>query len=213
MNIEKIILFTCTVILSLNSLAQHEHHPMHTDTMPMTHSLSVHLPMSRNGSGTSWLPDSTPIYGYMKMLDKNSHGMTTLMVHGSLFARYTSQDISKKGQRGAEQFDAPNWIMLMLQHNHRKSVFAVHTMFSLDWFTEGGDGYPLLFQTGETFEGKRLVDRQHPHDLFSELAVSYAYAINTQTDVYVYLGYPESLHSAQAFLCTVFLPSIIPMHP
>jgi hypothetical protein len=34
------------------------------------------------------------------------------------------------------------------------------------------------------------VDRQHPHDLFSELSVSYAYALSSQSDVFLYIGYP-----------------------
>ncbi|WP_366107366.1 hypothetical protein [Spirosoma sp.] len=35
-------------------------------SMPgMTHSLSRNLPMNRNGSGTSWHPDNTPMYAYM----------------------------------------------------------------------------------------------------------------------------------------------------
>ena len=41
-------------------------------------------PMSREGSGTSWLPDSTPMYGRMFM-----KGSNMLMVHGAAWARYT----------------------------------------------------------------------------------------------------------------------------
>ena len=35
-----------------------------------------------------------------------------------------------------------------------------------------------------------LVDRQHPHDLFSELSVAYSYALSKNADVFVYVGYP-----------------------
>nr|WP_199083242.1 hypothetical protein [Pedobacter sp. ASV19] len=63
-------------------------------------------------------------------------------------------------------------------------------MLSLDRFTEGGSGYPLLFQTGESWKGVALVDRQHPHDLFSELSVGYTYALSKRSDLSVYLGYP-----------------------
>jgi len=63
-------------------------------------------------------------------------------------------------------------------------------MFSIDPITEGGNGYPLLFQTGESYNGKPLVNRQHPHDLFSELAVAYTQRINNDIDVSVYVGYP-----------------------
>src|SRR4051812_29462221 len=69
-------------------------------------------------------------------------------------------------------------------------LFHFNTMFSLDAATMGGGGYPLLFQSGEAYKGQPVVDRQHPHDLFSELSVSYAQALSKRTDVFVYLGYP-----------------------
>jgi hypothetical protein len=62
-------------------------------------------------------------------------------------------------------------------------------MSSLDAVT-GGNGYPLLFQSGEAYKGAAIVDRQHPHDLFSELSVSYSHELSKQSDVFVYLGYP-----------------------
>ena len=39
-------------------------HNMEMD-MPMSHAFSRNLPMNRNGSGTGWLPDASPMYGYM----------------------------------------------------------------------------------------------------------------------------------------------------
>ena len=63
-------------------------------------------------------------------------------------------------------------------------------MASLDAPLGGGDGYPLLFQSGEAYKGNAIVDRQHPHDLFSELSVSYAQALSKKADVFLYLGYP-----------------------
>jgi hypothetical protein len=63
-------------------------------------------------------------------------------------------------------------------------------MISLDAPLGGGSGYPLLFQSGEAYKGKAIVDRQHPHDLFSELSVSYAHALSSKADVFVYVGYP-----------------------
>src|ERR1700743_1977312 len=63
-------------------------------------------------------------------------------------------------------------------------------MMSLDPLTEGGYGYPLLFQTGESWKSIPLVDRQHPHDLFAELSASYAQALSEKSDVSLYLGYP-----------------------
>ena len=42
-------------------------HDMHNMNMPgMSHAYSLSLPMNRNGSGTSWSPDNTPMYAIMK---------------------------------------------------------------------------------------------------------------------------------------------------
>jgi hypothetical protein len=71
-----------------------------------------------------------------------------------------------------------------------KGLFHFNTMFSLDPITVGGEGYPLLFQTGETYKDQPLVDRQHPHDFISELSVSYAHSFTPKSDVFLYVGYP-----------------------
>lgn len=152
----------------------------------MSHAFSRNLPMNRNGSGTSWLPDNSPMYGYMF-----HSGKWMYMVHGSAFLRYNKQDLLNKGSRGDSKFDAPNMVMLMGQKNvGRRGLFRFSTMVSLDPVTVGGEGYPLLFQTGETYQGKPLVDRQHPHDLISELSVAYTHMLSPKADVFVYVGYP-----------------------
>jgi hypothetical protein len=61
---------------------------------------------------------------------------------------------------------------------------------SLDPLIERGYGYPLLYQTGEQFGGQPIHDRQHPHDLFDELAVTYSYKFNDKNSFYLYAGYP-----------------------
>ena len=163
------------------SMEEHDDHKMN-----MNHAFSRNLPMTRNGSGTSWLPDNSPMYGYMFHSKKWMY-----MLHGDVYLRYNKQDLLDKGSRGDSKFDAPNMVMFMGQKNiGKKGLFHFSTMFSLDPVTVGGEGYPLLFQTGESFEGKPLVDRQHPHDLFSELSVSYAHALSDKSDVFLYLAYP-----------------------
>jgi hypothetical protein len=199
-----------TLCISSNLFAQHEHHnignmkkdsatagvaPMKMlDTMHhdmedmglMSHSLSRNLAMNRNSSGTSWLPDASPMYGHMIMFPKSM-----LMLHGSIFLRYTNQDIFNKGSRGGSGFSAPNWFMGMYQKPvGKKGLFAGKVMISFDPLTVGKHGYPLLFQTGETFKGEKLVDHQHPHDLFDELSLSYSYAFSKDVDAYGYVGYP-----------------------
>jgi hypothetical protein len=77
----------------------------------MTHAFSLSLPMTRNGSGTSWQPDATPMYAYMH------HGRNwNYMVHGSVFLQYNGQNINNKGRKGSESaFNVPNWVMGMAQ--------------------------------------------------------------------------------------------------
>ncbi|MEP7277112.1 MAG: hypothetical protein ABI813_00595 [Bacteroidota bacterium] len=207
------IFYLMVVFLAVNHLsafAQHKHHMMHDsataavrDTIPMmdgmdmcndemnmdhsgmSHSFSLQLPMSRNGSGTGWLPDASPMYGYLFHTNKWMY-----MLHGNLFLRYNKQDLTNKGSRGAEKFDAPDWLMLMGQRPvAKKGLFRFSAMLSLDALT-GGNGYPLLFQSGEAYKGNPIVDRQHPHDLFTELSVGYTQALSKKTDLFVYFGYP-----------------------
>lgn len=152
----------------------------------MSHSYSLNLPMTRNGSGTGWLPDESPMYGHMFHTKKWMY-----MLHYNAFLRYNKQDILEKGSRGDAKVDMPNWAMFMGQRKvGAKGLFHFSTMLSLDPLIAGGEGYPLLFQTGETYKGKPLVDRQHPHDFISELSVSYAHALSPKADVFLYLGYP-----------------------
>jgi hypothetical protein len=174
------------------SNVQHNNHEMinmkqhQVDDGSMTHSYSLSLPMNRNGSGTGWLPDSSPMYGYML-----HSGKWMFMFHGSIFFRYTSSDITKEGSRGLSKWDAPNWFMGMAQLKVGNSgLFKFGLMMSLDRLTEGGNGYPLLYQSGETWEGKPLVDRQHPHDLFSELSIAYTQRLSKDVDITGYFGYP-----------------------
>ncbi|RZA02297.1 MAG: hypothetical protein EOP47_07510 [Sphingobacteriaceae bacterium] len=164
----------------------HMHHMDDTKPMMMHSKFSLDVPMNRDGSGTSWVPDETPIYAYM------IHGKKWMtMFHGSFFMRYNNQDIFKSGTKGGSQFDIPNWLMAMAQRQVGKNgLFSVSTMFSLDPFLVGNSGYPLLYQTGETYQGSKLVNHQHPHDLFAQLSVAYTHRVAKNTDLSLSVGYP-----------------------
>ncbi len=157
----------------------------------MTSSLSRNLPMNRNGSGTSWHPDNTPMYAYMKT---PANSRWSYMMHYAIYPRYTSQNVNNTGRGGRghdSQFGVPSWFMGMAQRNvGRRGLFQVRAMLSPDALLVGNGGYPLLFQTGESYKGQPLIDRQHPHDLVSELSVSYAHAFSKDIDLYGYVGYP-----------------------
>jgi len=82
-------------------------------------------------------------------------------------------------------------MMLMAQRTAgRRGLLLLRGMVSLDRLTMGGNGYPLLFQSGESWDGVPLIDRQHPHDIFSELAVGYTHSLSKDADISGYLGYP-----------------------
>lgn len=163
-----------------------EHAMHHTMAAMISHQFSRNLPMNRNGSGTSWNPDASPMY----MISWPS-AKWSFMAHGNLFIRYNKQDLTGKGSRGNEMWDVPNMFMGMAQRKiGAHGLLQLNGMFSFDAIFTGEEGYPLLFQTGESAHGKPLVDRQHPHDLFAELSASYAHSFNTHSDLYAYVGYP-----------------------
>lgn len=137
--------------------------------------------MTREASGTSWQPDSTPMEGIHEM-----SGDWMTMVHGYINSVYDHQG----GPRGGRKTFAESMLMGMAQRPVGGGTLGLRAMLSLDPAI-GKSGYPLLYQTGETANGRTpLVDRQHPHDLFMELAASYSYVIDKDRAVYVYGGLP-----------------------
>ena len=159
-----------------------ESHDMRSHEMVMPSSVNVAEPMSRESSGSSWVPDSTPMYGRMLMF-----GDDMLMLHGGIFPRY----VNANTRRGDDRIDGPNWFMAMYSHPIGEGAqLGFRGMMSLDLLTEGGRGYPLLFQTGETWNGQALHDRQHPHDLFDEVSVSYSQKFGKDLSAYLYVAYP-----------------------
>ncbi|HEX7846595.1 MAG TPA: hypothetical protein VF476_12410 [Chitinophagaceae bacterium] len=202
------------LLFSTVSFAQHEHHPpaAKKDTIPAkpmpmpmpmpkesphdhsmhemkempSHAFSRNLPMSRNASGTAWNPDDSPMYMWMKQTPK-----TDWMFHGNIFMRYTHTNIFNEDKKGDGKFSFPNWFMVMMNRKAgKKGLWNATAMISLDRLTDGGSGYPLLFQSGETWKGQRLVDRQHPHDLFTALSIGYTQMLNKDIDIFGYVGYP-----------------------
>lgn len=122
------------------------------------------IPMSRMGSGTSWLPDGSPMRAYHFAPEG-----WMLMVHGDADLYYDHQGTT----RGDDQVGSTNWAMIMAMHAVGRGMLHLHGMLSAEPFTVGARGYPLLLQTGESYRGIPLRDRQHPHDLFMELSARY----------------------------------------
>jgi len=137
-------------------------HPGHDMPMPMAEGGGVlGIPEARAGSGTAWLPDSSPMHAAHFMA-----GRWTFMVHGIVAPLYDYQG----GPRGDDQFSVINWGMVTAARPLGGGRIALRAMASAEPWTVGPRGYPLLLQSGESYKGAPLVDRQHPHDLWIELA-------------------------------------------
>lgn len=163
----------------------------HGGEMKMFSTVNIGDPMAREASGTSWAPDSSPMYAKMKMYEDG--GM--LMFMGTAFARYTSigstRDVSAAGDGKRSRADAPTMFMAMYSRPvGQKAQIGFRGMMSLDPIIQRGYGYPLLYQSGELHKGLPLHDRQHPHDLISELAVTYSYRFDSKRSFFLYAGYP-----------------------
>jgi hypothetical protein len=152
----------------------HSRHEMHAMLGPYS--------MTREASGTSWQPDSAPHVGLHRTM-----GSWELMTHGYLMVIQDDQD----GPRGDTKTVSQNMWMEMASRPLGAGRLGLRAMVSAEPWTVGESGYPLLLQTGETANGiTPLVDHQHPHDLFMELAASYSIPVGTDGSVFLYLGLP-----------------------
>jgi hypothetical protein len=169
-----VLMNTSATAQSVDAAAQQREHasqPSPPDSEPQHDVQHVHMgseemfmPPAREGSGTSWLPDETPMYALHRQA-----GSWTLMAHGNAFLQY----LHESGDRGSGQAGSINWIMGMLDRNVGDGHLGLRGMMSLEPATIGGCGYPDLLASGELCSGEAIHDRQHPHDLFMEVAVTY----------------------------------------
>jgi hypothetical protein len=136
------------------------------------HWINLDLPegaTSRDGSGTSWMPDSSPVFGHHFMA-----GDWMFMLHYSLIAGFDDQ----WSNRGSSRFLSTNWLMGMASHPFLGGVLTFRAMLSGEPATAAGpDQTPELLQSGETYGGQPLHDKQHPHDFFMETALLYRHPI------------------------------------
>jgi hypothetical protein len=136
---------------------------------------------SREGSGTSWLPVTTPMYG-----GHARGGGWDFMWHGSVFLQFINE--SAEEHRGAHQTGSVNWVMGMARRRVGSGRVGVRAMFSAEPWTIRDCGYPDLLATGEICDGDTIHDRQHPHDLFMELALEYERPIGRGLRWHIYGG-------------------------
>src|SRR5690242_11381291 len=159
--------------------------------MAMTGALGPY-PMERESSGTAWQPDTSEHMGLHVM-----SGDWTLMAHGVINFVYDHQS----GPRGDDKAFANGMVMGMARRPLGNGTLQFKAMISPDP-TMGPSGYPLLLASGETANGRdRLMDRQHPHDFFMELAGSVSQDIAPKSSIFLYAGLPgEPAFGPPAFM-------------
>lgn len=148
---------------------------MTDDSMP-SHSLIDSL-LHHATSGTDAEPSSTPF----EMLMTSKAGWM-LMFHGEAFL----SEMQQSGGRGNDKLFSTNWWMPMAQRKFGKGTLTIRTMLSFEPATISDRRYPELFQQGESAFGRPIVDGQHPHDFFMELAALYDYKLAEHTLVSLY---------------------------
>lgn len=130
------------------------------------------------GSGTARLPANEEMHSLHIAV-----GDWMIMAHASASLQYTS--IS--GPRGDDKVYATSMAMLTGERKTSWGRVQLKSMMSLEPAMEAR-GYPNLFATGETARGRPLVDRQHPHDLFMELAARLDFNIGENASLFLYGG-------------------------
>ena len=118
----------------------------------------------------SWLPDFSPMFS----VERPWHGWE-VMFSGTAAAQflYEPGEVHRTGGFSTHQFSSTNWGMLMARRQAGRARIGLRTMLSLEPWTVPGCGYISFLATGEVCEGDTIHDRQHPHDLFMEIAADY----------------------------------------
>jgi hypothetical protein len=89
------------------------------------------------------------------------------------------------GPSGGTRVESSNWNMLMAQHQLGQGLLTLMMMNSLEPATFHKPGSPELFQTGEAYQGKPLVDIQHPHDFFMNLSATFRVQVGAEAAVWL----------------------------
>jgi hypothetical protein len=126
------------------------------------------LPRGRFGSGTTWLPDASPLYAAVPHI-----GKWGLLIHGNLYTGYSWYS----SDRGGRRFMGRNTLMGGVFRTFRRSELLFRLALSFEPLTIGPRGYPQILQTGQTSDGKRIADTMYALDFFRELALTYSWEV------------------------------------
>jgi hypothetical protein len=136
-------------------------------------------PASSEGSGTSRLPGKEGGHSGLHI----DAGNWMMMLHGYASGVHSDQS----GPRGDKKTYVQSMAMISAEKYNNWGRIQLKSMLSLEPLMKN-EGYPNLFASGETAGGEALVDRQHPHDLFMELAGRVDVNVADNAKVFLYGG-------------------------
>lgn len=114
----------------------------------------------------------------------SARGAWSMTWHGYAFLDSNRQD----GPSGSRDFESVNHVMIVATRPLGEWTQSVLGTFSIEPATIAPEGSPLLFQRGETYGGVLLIDRQHAHDLFAQLAAEWSRPLPRGTSLRLYAG-------------------------
>jgi len=156
---------------------EHDHESMSAGSTTSSFAAASAALLMNLASGTSLNPAASGMHAGHVM-----KGAWTLMFHGQAFI----VDVQETGPRGEDQVFSTNWAMIMATRSAGKGAILLRSMLSLEPVTIRQGFYPLLFQTGEVADGEPIVDGQHPHDFFMELAFAYSHPLGKKSSLLLY---------------------------
>jgi hypothetical protein len=130
-------------------------------------------------SGTAQLPQQAPMY-----MTSTQRGAWTVMGMSQAFVVASQQSSG----RGGDKVFSGNWLMPMASRRVGAGTLTLRGMVSLEPATVTGGSYPMLFQTGETYRGVPILNGQHPHSFFMELAALYQLPVRDNVTLHFYGG-------------------------
>ncbi len=168
------------LLVSSAAVAQHSGHPSPSPTPAEgSGSKTEQPPMTHAPAGEHQNPDMMAAMEEMKPMD---HWMT--MLHGYAFLTANRQG----GPSGNREFESQNHLMLMAIRRAWGGKLSLLGTFTLEPATIPVQGSAELFERGETYKKVLLVDRQHPHDLFVQLAAAWEKELARSTRLRLYLA-------------------------
>jgi hypothetical protein len=139
----------------------------------------------------------------------DQHDMSAMGAQGWVLAAdanaFIGRNVQIRRYADLKSWESQNWLMATASRGPATRQFSAELMLSLEPFTMHDGGSPQLFQTGESFDQRPLVNFQHPHDLLMGLGATYKFTHQQLTYIVeadlvgsATLGPPVFMHRASA---------------